>query len=504
MIYKAGPKKTILRGNSFNAILPVHFSSNKICFQNAMNTLPRIISMIFNAKAAARLFVMLISLALIIVSSGSDTFAKKKRKSLPLIRDAEIEGLLKEYTAPIFKVAGLGKGFVDVFIVNRRDFNAFVTGSRMFINTGALTQAEAPNEIIGVIAHETGHLIGGHLAAMHDRLEKAQIMAILGAMLGAGAIASGGQGSGAAGKALVLGSRRAIVRSLLSYQRADEIAADRNAITLLNKTGQSSKGMITTFKRLGKNRLFASSGLDPYAQSHPLPRERVALLTDLANASKYANKPDSKSLRLRHNMMRAKIAAYTGGAREVRAMFKRNITGAPARYGDAISTYLAGSPRKALPKINRLIKEQPKNAYLYEMKGEMLLHSGKANAAIKPFKRAIALDKHRSSLLRIQLGHAYLETNNTKMLGNAIKELKAGISRDRNSSNGYGLLARAYARQGKTNLAIAASAEEQFLEGDFKQAKLFSKRAQPKLKRGSPQWLRLQDILDYKPVKKRR
>ncbi len=137
------------------------------------------------------------------------------------------------------------------------------------------------------------------------------------------------------------------------------------------------------------------------------------------------------------------------------------------------------------------------------MKGEMLLHSGKPVAAINPFKKAIALDRFKSSLLRIQLGHAYLETNNPKLLGPAIKELKAGISRDRNSSNGYAFLARAYARQGNTNLAIAASAEEKFLQGRTKQARQFALRAQPKLKRGSPQWLRLQDILDYKPVKRR-
>ena len=259
--------------------------------------------------------------------------------------------------------------------------------------------------------------------------------------------------------------------------------------------------MIETFKGFARNELFSNNSRNAYARSHPLPRERIALLQRLVDKSKFANKKDSKSLQLRHDMMRAKIAAYTGGAKAVRALFAKNLNGAPARYGDAITTYLTGSPKRALPKINALIKQQPKNAYLYEIKGEMLLRSRQAAASIKPFKRAIKLDKYKSGLLRIQLGHAYLETNNPKLLVAAVKELKAGISRDRNSADGYGHLARAYARQGKTILAIAASAEEKYMQGNLKQAKIFAHRAQPKLKRGTPQWLRLQDILDYKPVK---
>lgn len=440
----------------------------------------------------------------LLFATFSEGVAQKKRKSLPLIRDAEIEGLMKDYTRPIFKAAGLRADAIDVFIINRRQFNAFVTGSRMFVHTGALTQSRTPNEIIGVIAHETGHVVSGHLALLRDRIEKAQILAVLGALAGAGAAAFGGDGGSSAGSAIALGSQQAIRRSILSYQRADEIAADRVGINLLNKTGQSPLGMVRTFRTLGKNRLFSSGGVDPYAQSHPLPRERIALIENLAKSSKYAQRKDPGKLQLRHDMMRAKIAAYSGGAREVRALFKRNLNGAPARYGDAISTYLAGAPNRAVPKINKLIKEQPKNAYLYEIKGEMLLRSGKARAAINPLKRAIALDKYKSGLLRIQLGHAYLETGNPKLLDASIKELKAGISRDRNSANGYGFLARAYASKGKQVLAIAYTAEERFLQGKVKDAKRFAQRAQPKLKRGSPQWLRLQDILDYKPPKRRR
>lgn len=452
---------------------------------------------VFTKKVVA----ILVGLALLFSISFDIAAAQKKGRSLPLIRDAEIEGLLKDYTSSIFKAAGLPRNSVDVFIINRREFNAFVTGTRMFFFAGALTIAKTPNEIIGVIAHETGHLVGHHSVRMHEQLEKAKIMSVLGALLGAGAMIAGGDGGSAAGGAILLGSHQAIRRGLLSYQRSEEMAADNTAIKLLNKSGQSSLGMIETFKGFARNELFSNNSQNAYARSHPLPRERIALLQRLVKKSKFRNKKDSRSLQLRHDMMRAKIAAYTGGARAVRSLFAKNLNGAPARYGDAITTYLTGSPKRALPKINALIKQQPKNAYLYELRGEMQLRSGRASASIKSFKQAIKLDKYKSGLLRIQLGHAYLETNNPKLLVAAIKELKAGISRDRNSANGYGHLARAYARQGKTILAIAASAEEKYMQGNLKQAKIFAHRAQPKLKRGTPQWLRLQDILDYKPVK---
>ena len=449
-----------------------------------------------------KMVAILVGLMLLFSISFDLATAQRKRQNLPLIRDAEIEGLLKDYTAPIFKAAKLGRNSVDIFIINRPEFNAFVTGTRMFFFTGALTTAKTPNEIIGVIAHETGHLVGHHSVRIHQQLEKAKIISVLGAILGAGAIVAGGEGGGAAGSAIFLGSQQAAQRSLLSYQRGEEMAADSTAIKLLNKSQQSSSGMIATFKGFARNELFSSNTRNAYARSHPLPRERIALLQRLVAKSKYVNKKDSPSLQLRHDMMRAKIAAYTGGARAVRSMFAKNLHGAPARYGDAIATYLSGAPSRAIPKINALIKQQPKNAYLYEIKGEMQLHARKASASVKSFKRAIKLDKYKSGLLRIQLGHAYLETNNPKLLGAAVKELKAGISRDRNSADAYGHLARAYARQGKTTLAIAASAEEKYMQGNLKQAKIFAHRAQPKLKRGTPQWLRLQDILDYKPVKR--
>src|SRR5713101_8234831 len=70
---------------------------------------------------------------------------------LPLIRDAEIEQLLREYTGQILRAAGLGQQNVRIVIINDRSFNAFVVDAkRIFVNAGALMDAETPNQIVGV------------------------------------------------------------------------------------------------------------------------------------------------------------------------------------------------------------------------------------------------------------------------------------------------------------------------------------------------------------------
>ena len=177
--------------------------------------------------ASARYRAVLSVLFALVVMIAIAVPATSRAQRLPLVRDAEIEGLLKSYTAPIFSAAGLGKGAVDVYLVHNPTFNAFVTDRRMFIHTGALMQADVPNEIIGVIAHETGHIIGGHQVRMRDRLERAQVLAAVGALLGAGAMVAGGDLGEAAGQAIISGGGNTLKRSILAYQREEETAADR-------------------------------------------------------------------------------------------------------------------------------------------------------------------------------------------------------------------------------------------------------------------------------------
>lgn len=422
-------------------------------------------------------------------------------RGLSLIRDAEIEGLLKSYTLPIFKAAKLNRKAVDVYIVNNNSFNAFVTGSSMFIHTGALTRSATPNEIIGVIAHETGHIIGGHQVRMRDRIAKAQVLGAIGILLGAGAIVAGGRGSEEVGTAIIAGTPGALQRNLLSYKRDEEAAADRAAITLLKKSKQSGLGMLKTFQRFQSKMTFNGSRPDPFLQSHPLPRARISLLKTLVNRDPNLHKKDSPALQLRHDMARAKIAAYTQGFKAVQRLFKNNLNGAPARYGLAIAHFKSGRTTAALKGIEKLIKEQPKNAYLHEMKAEILHRAGKSKLGIPSMKRAIKLDRYKSGLLRITYGQLLLGTKGNTYVNEAITQLKKGLAKDPSTIIGYQFLAMAYGRTGQTGLALAATAEQKFILGRYKEAKKFALRAQAKVNTNSPQWLRLQDIVLYKQKK---
>src|ERR1700724_633792 len=240
--------------------------------------------------------------------------ALAQQEGLAILRDTETEQLLRDYTRPILRVAGLEKQNIQVTIINQAVFNAFVAdGHRIFVNHGALLQSETPNQIIGVLAHETGHLAGGHLARLREQLAQAQTQMIIAMLLGVGAIAAGAKsnnpnsGLANAGAAALAGPQSMILRSLLSYQRQQEESADRAGVKFLTATGQSAKGMYETFKRFSNDILFAAHGADPYFQSHPMPAERVNALEELARSSPYWDKKDDPALQLRHDMMRAKI-----------------------------------------------------------------------------------------------------------------------------------------------------------------------------------------------------
>ncbi len=431
--------------------------------------------------------------------------ASAQSRGVPIVRDAEIEALVSDYAAPILKAAGLSSRGVRVILVNSPSFNAFVDGRRIFINTGAIMQADTPNEIIGVIAHEAGHLAGGHQDRLREQLSRARTMAVIGMLLGVGAgVAGAAAGSGSAagaGGGIALGSAEAAMRSLLSYQRTEEMTADRMAVNYLNATGQSSKGMLDTFQRFASALSLSGTQIDQYRISHPLPRERIANLEELAKKSPNFNKKDSPALQLRHDMARAKIAAYSGNMGALQRMFRSNPGGLPARYGSAITTYLNGAARSAQPKFDALIKEQPKNPYFYEMRGEVLIKANDAAGAAKAFQTAVSLDPRKSPLLRMSYGRALMLTGTKANMPTAIKEIKAGIASDPEFPGGYGYLAQAYGQQGNMGLADLATADMNFYAGKLQDAQIFAIRAQKQLKSGSPDWLRAQDIINTKKSK---
>ncbi len=430
----------------------------------------------------------------------------QENKGPSVLRDTETEQLLREYTRPILRAAGLEKQNIQMVIINQGVFNAFVAdGRRIFVNYGAILQSETPNQIIGVMAHETGHLAGGHLAKMREQMAQAQTQMIIAMLLGAGAMVAGAKSGGSnngltnAGAAMFSAPGEVIRRTLLSYVRQQEENADKAGVKFLNATGQSSRGMYETFKRFTDESLFAARGSDPYVQSHPMPAERVNALQELARSSPYWDKKDDAALQLRHDMARAKISAFMERQDTVYRRYPMSNTSLPARYAHAITTYLHGDLRSALAQIDALIQQQPNNPYFYEVRGQALLEGGKPQEAIAPFRKAVALSNN-APLIEMLLGQALVATSNNAYTDEAITILRAAVARETEAPIGYMQLAMAYGRKGDYAQADLASAQAAYLRGDNKTARDLASRAKTRFAIGTPGWVKADDIVSAKPL----
>jgi len=449
-----------------------------------------------------------VTLAMAVVVSLAAAVGGNAQGNVPIVRDAEIEALVRDYARPILKAAGLTKSGIDIVLVNNPSFNAFVAGRRMFINTGALLQAETPNEIIGVIAHEAGHIAGGHQDRLREQLARAQTMAVIASLLGVGAMVAGAATDtnelAGAGAGIVAGGNEAARRSLLSYQRSEESTADQSAIKYLEATGQSGRGMLVTFQRFQSALSLSGTRVDPYQVSHPMPRERIANLEVLVKASPHYDTKDSEALQQRHDMMRAKIAVYTQGQAAASRLFKKMPGSLAAQYGEAQAAFLFGNPKAALKKADALVKLQPKNPYFQELRGDILLRGNQPQKAAEAYARAMELDPVKSGILPIAYGQALIATGKPEAAKQAVSLIREGLSRDKENFNGYAYLAQAYNQLGEVADAELATAEGYFYGGNYQQAKIFAMRAQKQFKRGEPAWVRAQDIINYKTPKKKK
>lgn len=449
----------------------------------------------------ARLTAGFVAFAVALAPLAAHAQENSEKKGPRLLRDTEIEQLLRDYARPVLRAAGLEKQNIQVSIINDPSFNAFVAdGRRIFVNYGALMQSTTPNQLIGVLAHETGHLAGGHLSKLRSQLAQAQTQMIVAMLLGVGAmVAGGGRNSGStnAGLAAIAGPQEMIRRNLLSYQRQQEENADRAGVRFLNATGQSAKGMYETFRRFTDESLFSSRGADPYLQSHPMPADRVAALEALAKTSPYWDKKDDPALQRRHDMMRAKTSGFMERPETVYRRYPLSDTSLPGRYARAIATYLHGDPRSAQAQIETLIQTEPRNPYFYELKGQALLEGGKPNEAIAPLRKAVELS-HRAPLIEMLLGQALVATDNKAYAAEAIAILKAALIRETEAPLGYAQLAMAYGRRGEYAEADLASAQAAYLRGDSKTARALAARAKTRFAVGTPGWVKADDIVSTK------
>lgn len=434
--------------------------------------------------------------------------AAAQAQSLPLIRDTEIENLLADYAKPLFRVAGLGSGRIAMRIVNHDSFNAFVIdGRNVFVHTGTLTQAQTPNEVIGVIAHEAGHITGGHMAALRARIAKDQTRALLIQALGIGAMILGattggeaGKEIGSAGGGLAQGGTEIITRSMLAERRSQESAADQAGLGFLQATHQSGRGMLETFERFAQQEYIGSANQDTFYRSHPVAQDRLARLRDHVQKSPYYGVTDAPALQLRHDLMRAKLSGYIDRPGVVFNRYPQSDKSLPARYARAIARFFQGGPgaiEASVAEIDALIRDKPDNPYFVELKGDILMRAGRVKEAIPPLRQALkALPE--ASLIRVQLAQALQSDASPAATTESIELLRKSLVDDPNP-RAYNLLAAAYYKQGREPESYAMTAQARFLEGDLKQAQIFAKRAQVKLRPGSPEWIKNDDILNYKP-----
>lgn len=446
------------------------------------------------------------------VCAGAVNFATvvpASAQGIPLVRDTEIENLLRDYSRPIFRAADLSAQNISVRIVKHDSFNAFVQdGRHVYMNTGTLMTAKTPNEVIGVLAHETGHIKGGHMADLRARIARDQTKSMLVMLLGIGVMAAGAVSGGesgremtGAGSGVLAGGNEMIMRSFLSRRREQESAADQAGLTYLDRSKQSGMGMLETFERFAQQEYVSDAYQDPFMRSHPVAADRLARLREKVMASPFVNTKDPPALQLRHDMMRAKISGFVERAQTVANRYPARDTSLPARYARAIARNCSGRCAEHIGDVDALLREKPDNPYFWELKGNLLQASGKHAEAIAPLRKALQLAGGNAALIMTSLAQSLANADNGRGIDEAIELLRKSILLDDTYAPSHHQLAAAYYRKERYPQADLAAAQGHFAEGNIPQAKIFAKRAMAKLQRGSPEWIKAEDIANYKVSK---
>lgn len=434
------------------------------------------------AHLAAILRFLLVALALVVTPTLANAGG--------LIRDAEIEKYLRDLSTPVWRAADLEPSAVHIFIINEDNINAFVAGgSNIFFHTGLLLATDTPEMLLGVIAHETGHIAGGHLARGAEQVAKAQIGAVIAYVLGAAA-AAGGAGD-AAGAILSAGPQVAM-RNLLAFSRSNEQSADQAGFSYLEKVGVTPEGMLDMFERLRRDEKRYLGQPDPYALTHPLTKERISSLRSQVSRSPHLKDRLSPEIEARHARMQAKLYGFMRPPAQVLARYMGDDI--PARYARAVAYYRSSELTKALPLIDGLVTERPDDPYFHELKGQMLFEAGRIDEACVAYRQASMLASD-SALLRADYARTLLAGSvDESARQEAISLLERSSQQDPSYNLSWRLLAEAYGKEKRTGEAHLALAEEAALRDDADAMRVHATLALEKLPQASPARLRAQDI----------
>ena len=413
-----------------------------------------------------------------------------------VIRDTEIEADMAEWFKPLFAAAGMSPDQVNIVIVNDDQVNAFVAGgANIFLYTGLLQKTENPGEVIGVVAHELGHVTGGHLIRGQERMEQASYESILAMILGAGAAVATGDGGAAA--TIGMGGNSMAMRRFLTYSRAFESSADQAALKFLDKAQLNPEGLESFMHKLEGQELRPESQQAQYVRTHPLTRDRIDAINLRVGQSPYKGKAYPGEWNSQHKMMLAKLMGFIS-PQQVAWTYDDRDNSLPSLSARAIAAYRTNDVAKALKLSDQLLAAAPDNPYFLELKGQMLMDFGRVREAVPYYQKAIAA-KPNAPLIRTALAHAQIETagNDKSKLEEAIRNLNLAAKDDPKSSRIHRLLATAYGRSGDEPRAKLHLAEEALLQNKLRYAKSQVESAMPGLKSGSADWIRANDILNY-------
>ncbi len=428
-----------------------------------------------------------------------------------VLRDAETEAFFRDASAPLVEAAGLKPGNVDIVLLNDKSINAFVAGGQaIYIHSGLIRAADNVEQFQGVVAHELGHIAGGHIIRSNEGANAATSISILSLLLGAAAMAAGGGGD--AGMAILMAGQQAAMGKYLAFSRAQESSADMAGASYLMKSQLSGRGSIEFFRKLMQEEYRYSSSyasLDPYAQTHPLSRDRISTLEDGYKASPYWTKPSDPLLQARFLRIKAKLTGYLEDPVVTQRLYPERDQSIPAHYARAYAWHKSAWPDKAAAETDALIKIAPKDPYFLELQGQILLESGKPKEAIPALREAVA-HSNGEPLIAAILGHALIATEDDSNYAEAKKVLRIAVQRDNNNPFAWYQLGIVYEHEGDRPRAALATAERYALEGQPGPAMHSAEAAMKGIPKDTPDWIRAQDIamtsrdaMDNKKHKKR-
>jgi predicted Zn-dependent protease len=419
-------------------------------------------------------------------------FPASQASAQSIIRDTEIEEIIHKEVTPVIAASGLNPDDVHIYIINDNSLNAVTAGGQnIFLFTGMIEQTENPNQLMGVVAHESGHIAGGHL--LRNEMERAGLKPFL-LTMGLGILAAAA-GAPDVGGALIASSGYMGALGSVGYSRSQEGAADQAGATALEKAGLSGKGLVDFFENYRYEEVFENARRDQYFQDHPLSEDRIQSLRKRVEAAAHYGVTDSPESIAQHELMKAKLSAFTEPPQQTFNKYPETDKSYVARYSRAIAYFMSTEPVQALKSLDSLLADYPNNPYLWELKGQVLFESSHPVEAEAAHRRSVEL-KPGAPILMMNLAQVLIVEGKPAQLDEAVADLRKALLIEKNDDAvAWRFLSQAYDAKNMPGEARLAAAEEHFAQGQMGDAKAFAMRARKDLKPNSAEWRRATDIV---------